>query len=89
MHSSRPGIPLTNKGDFHSMDELLKVSDIVSLNTLLTTETNGLLDKLFISKMKYGASLINTARCEILADIDDFIEPIKSGVIAGLPLMYC
>ena len=28
--------------------------DIVSLNTLLTTETNGLLDKLFIYKMKYG-----------------------------------
>jgi C-terminal binding protein len=70
----------------YSVDKLLKVSDIVSINTPLTIETKGLVDKLFISKMKYGASLINTARGEILADVDDFIEPIKSGAISGLAL---
>ena len=71
---------------FYTLDELLNVSDIVSINTPLTKETRGLVDKLFISKMKYGASLINTARGEILADIDDFIDPIKSGAISGLAL---
>jgi len=69
-----------------SIDKLLKVSDIVSLNAPLTNETKGLVDKLFISKMKHGASLVNTARGGILADVDDFIEPIKSGAISGLAL---
>lgn len=73
-------------GRVQTLDELLQLSDIVSINTPLTTETKGLVDKIFISKMKYGASLINTARGEILADVDDFIEPIKAGAIAGLAL---
>ena len=69
-----------------TLDELLKISDVVSINTPLTNETRGMVDADFISKMKYGSFLINTARGEILANIDDFLEPIKSGKISGLAL---
>ena len=66
-----------------TLNGLLKISDVVSVNTPLTNETRGLVGKSFISKMKHGASFINTARGEIMVDVDDFIEPIKSGKISG------
>jgi lactate dehydrogenase-like 2-hydroxyacid dehydrogenase len=69
-----------------SLDELLEVSDIVSINTPLTDETRGMVNINFISKMKHGASLVNTARGEIIDNIDDFIEPLKSGKILNLGL---
>ena len=69
-----------------TLNGLLKISDVVSVNTPLTNETRGLVGKSFISKMKHGASFINTARGEIMVDVDDFIEPIKSGKISGLAL---
>jgi D-3-phosphoglycerate dehydrogenase len=73
-------------GRVDSLDELIKTSDVISINTPLTNETRGLVNKSFISKMKCGSSLINTARGEIIADIDDFIAPIKSKNISGLAL---
>ena len=36
--------------------------------------------------MKPGAALINTARGEIISDIDNFIDPLKSGEISGVAL---
>jgi D-3-phosphoglycerate dehydrogenase len=73
-------------GRLDTLNELIETSDIISINTPLTDETRGLVDKSFISKMKHGSSLINTARGEIIVDVDDFIEPIKSGKISGLAL---
>jgi len=69
-----------------TLNELLSMSDVVSINTPLTDETKGMVNVDFISKMKYGSSLINTARGEIVINLDDFIEPIKSGKISGLAL---
>ncbi len=69
-----------------SLDELIKVSDIVSVNTPLTTETRGMVNQEFIDKMKDGAAFINTARGEIVSDIDNFLVPLKAGLISGLAL---
>jgi lactate dehydrogenase-like 2-hydroxyacid dehydrogenase len=69
-----------------SLNELLELADVVSINTPLTDKTRGMVNDDFISKMKYGAALINTARGEILENIDNFIEPLKSGKITGLAL---
>ena len=69
-----------------TLDELLDESDVVSINTPLTEETKGMVNINFISRMKFGASLVNTARGEIVSDIDDFIEPLKSGKISGIAL---
>lgn len=60
-----------------SLEELLAESDIVSIHTPLTEETRGLVDQWFVSKMKQGASLVNTARGKIVDDIDAFYMPLK------------
>ena len=52
----------------------------------MTKETECLVDQEFIKKMKPGAALINTARGEIISDIDDFIDPLKSGKVSGIAL---
>lgn len=55
-----------NKGSlkvrFASIDELLSQSDIVTFHCPLTPETEGLINKENISKMKKSAILINTSR---------------------------
>ena len=52
--------------NFVELDELLKKSDIISINCPLNKTTLGLIDKIAISKMKRNAVIINTARGEIL-----------------------
>ncbi len=64
---------------FDNLDELLETSDIISINAPLNKETNAMIDEEFISKMKPGSSLVNTARGAIVKDLDVFYEPLKSG----------
>ena len=47
---------------FTSLDELIRESDIISLHCPLTSETTGLVNEEFISKMKKSAIIINTSR---------------------------
>jgi D-3-phosphoglycerate dehydrogenase len=60
------------------LDELLETCDIISINCPLNEETNAMVDEKFISKMKVGASLVNTARGAIVKDIDLFYDALKS-----------
>lgn len=69
-----------------SLDDLLKVSDIISIHTPLTSETRGIVDSAFISKMKNGASLVNTARGEIIGDLDVLFEALKDGHLSHVAL---
>ncbi|NVJ52750.1 MAG: C-terminal binding protein [Campylobacteraceae bacterium] len=64
---------------FESLDELLKTSDIISINCPLNEETNAMIDEEFISKMKKGASIVNTARGAIVKDLDVLYDALKSG----------
>jgi D-3-phosphoglycerate dehydrogenase len=64
---------------FDELDELLKTCDIISINAPLNKQTNAMIDEEFISKMKPGSSLVNTARGAIVKDLDVFYEPLKSG----------
>ncbi len=66
-----------------SLDELLRVSDIVSLHCPLTPETNRLINKDSIALMKKGAMLINTSRGK-LVDTDAAIEALKEGSLGYL-----
>ncbi len=69
-----------------SLLKLLKYSDVVSINTPLTKKTKSMVTTDFIKNMKNGSALINTARGEIITDLDIFVEPIKSGKLIGVGL---
>lgn len=60
---------------FHSLDELLELSDIVTLHLPLTPENKGLADASFFSRMKDGAFFINTAQGDLVVE-QDLIEAI-------------
>ena len=68
-------------GRFVSLDELLSSSDFVTLHTALTPETNRLINKETLPKMKRSAMLINTAR-GALVDETALYEALKEGTIA-------
>jgi D-3-phosphoglycerate dehydrogenase len=49
-----------------SLDELLALSDFVSLHASLNPATAGMVDQSFFRKMKTGSFLVNTARGELI-----------------------
>jgi glycerate dehydrogenase len=49
-------------GSYVNLEELLAVSDVISLHCPLTAENTGMIDEAAISKMKGSTLLINTAR---------------------------
>jgi len=67
------------------LDELLAVSDIISIHAPYIKENGRVVTKEFIAKMKKGAILVNAGRGE-LQDLDALIEAVESGHIAGLAL---
>ena len=67
------------------VDALVAQSDILTLHCPLTPETRGLMDARRIALMKPGASLINTARGELI-DQDALIEALHYGDLGGAGL---
>lgn len=64
------------------LDELLAVSDIVSLHVPATPETEGMIDAAALGRMKDGAFLLNTAR-GTLVDESAVADAVKSGKLGG------
>jgi phosphoglycerate dehydrogenase-like enzyme len=67
------------------LDELLAQSDFVSLHIPYSKETEKFAGREFLSKMKRGAYLINSARGGIV-DEEALYESLKSGHLAGAAL---
>tara|TARA_A100001015_G_scaffold227675_1_gene257199 strand:+ start:96 stop:1295 length:1200 start_codon:yes stop_codon:yes gene_type:complete len=68
---------------FHdSVESLVKVCDVVTINCPLHPETENLFNKNLINKMKKGAYIVNTARGKI-CNKDDIAEALKSGQLSG------
>lgn len=65
-----------------SLDELLALSDVLTLHVPSTPMTRGMIDAQALAKMKPGAVLINYARGD-LVDIDALAAALRSGHIAG------
>ncbi len=61
-----------------SLEETLEVSDITSIHVPLNDETKAMIDQSFINNMKYGSSLVNTARGGLFSDMDILYDAIKT-----------
>ena len=68
---------------FHeSVESMVKVCDVVTINCPLHPETENLFDDAMISKMKKGAYIVNTARGKI-CNRDAIANALKSGQLSG------
>jgi glyoxylate reductase len=78
----------TDLGTFRELDDLLRESDLVSIHTPLTPETDGLIDARRLALLRDGACLVNTARGEIV-DEEALVRELASGRIrAGLDVFW-
>ncbi len=68
-----------------SLEELLKDSDIITLNCILTSETKAMISYKEFEKMKKFAFLVNTSRAEVV-DEKALLDALKSGKIRGAAL---
>ncbi len=67
------------------LEELLRMSDVLSLHLPLAASTHHLLNRDTLAQMKPGACLINTSRGK-LVDSAALIEALKSGHLGGVAL---
>jgi D-specific alpha-keto acid dehydrogenase len=67
------------------LDELLRLSDIVTLHAPLTPDTHHLLDRRRIERMRHGAFVINTGRGPLL-DTEALVTALESGRLGGAAL---
>lgn len=65
-----------------SVEDMVKVCDIVTINCPLHPETEHLFDDAMISKMKRGAYIVDTARAKI-CDREAIVRALESGQLAG------
>jgi D-specific alpha-keto acid dehydrogenase len=80
-HDSRP----TAAADYVPLDDLLRLSDIVTLHIPLTADTHHLLDRERIGRMKHGAIVVNTGRGALL-DTEAFVPALEGGRLGGAAL---
>ncbi len=70
-----------NKVTFTTFDEVLTESDFITLHCPLNDKTKELVNKEFLSKVKKGAVIINTARGGVVNE-KDVSDALKSGKIS-------
>lgn len=78
-------LPLGNAQSKNNLDDLLKVSDFISLHVPETPSTMNMITEKQISKMKKGSFIINASRGTVIK-IDDLVAALKSGHISGCAL---
>ncbi|MFI5707691.1 D-isomer specific 2-hydroxyacid dehydrogenase family protein [Kribbella sp. NPDC051620] len=80
-HDSRP----TTSAGYVCLDELLRLSDIVTLHAPLTAGTHHLLNRQRLKQMKPGAIVVNTGRGALI-DTEALIAALEDGRLGGAAL---
>ena len=75
-------LPLGNAFEMAGLDELLKVSDVVSLHVPETAETANMIGPAQLAAMKPGSHLINASRGTVV-DIEALAAALASGHLHG------
>ncbi|MEI8270398.1 MAG: NAD(P)-dependent oxidoreductase [bacterium] len=87
---SYPDLAFAKEMDFEykSLEEVVAVSDVITLHAPYNKDNHHLINKDIVSKMKKGIYVINTARGELI-DTDALIWGLHEGIIgaAGLDVM--
>lgn len=83
LHRDNP--PALEYFEWAETPDLLARSDVVSLHCALTCDTQGLINRENLARMKPGAFVINTARGKLVNDAD-LAEALNSGRLAGAGL---
>ena len=82
--SGRPGSspPKTSAVDWLSTEKLFAAADIISLHCPLTVDTERMVDRVLLGRMRPSALLINTSRGGLVNELD-LADALRAGRIAG------
>lgn len=75
-------LPLGNSKQLDSLEDVLRVSDFVSLHVPDTALTRNMIRAQQLAQMKKGSCLVNASRGSVVA-IDDFVSALKEKHLAG------
>lgn len=75
-------LPLGNAKSLRSLEDVLEVADFVTLHVPETPKTLNMISKKEMKLMKKGSFLINASRGTVI-QIDDLVQALKSGHLAG------
>lgn len=78
-------LPLGTHVAVHSLEELLGLSDFVTLHVPDTAETRGMMGKREIAIMKSGSFLLNLSRGTVV-DLEAVCQALRSGHLAGVAI---
>ena len=80
-----PKLPLGNARALGSLDAVLDVADVLTIHVPATPDTEGLIGRATIERMRPGAHLINNARGSIV-DLSALAEALRTEKLGGAAL---
>ena len=83
---TRPDIATELGVEMVPLDELIKRSKYISLHTVLTPETEGMINDKNLQHLQTGSYLINLSRGEAIDSLDTILEALNDGRLAGAGL---
>ncbi|MGN0867689.1 MAG: 2-hydroxyacid dehydrogenase [Oligosphaeraceae bacterium] len=81
----QPGLARETGGEYTTLEELLRQSDVISLHCPLTPENTHLVNRETLKQMKPGVLLVNTSRGKLI-HTQALIQALKTGRVGGAGL---